>query len=188
MPLDQQHMHPPATVHPTMQTPLLELTTTLQTGGGLWHTTHPDRYRRILETGALLPEPDIPENERWKTAAGPESHPFVRKLGGVSLFDFGLGFDRESYRRDYPLSSVVTFVPIQQGWGEAVWIEIDRAAVAGNLLSPGEVMLRWKDGGHYRHTFMPMIEAAHLGPLPRSAFRRALRASRSPETVIDVGT
>jgi len=38
--------------------------------GGLWHTTHPDRFERILKAGAILPEPDIPDKERWKTAEG----------------------------------------------------------------------------------------------------------------------
>lgn len=186
MPVDDQRLRSPVTGHPTMQT-LLELTKTIQTGGGLWHTTHPDRYRRILETGALLPEPGIPENERWKTARGPEFYPFVRKLGGVSLFDFGPGFDKEAYRRVNFFSSVGTFLPIHDGWEEAVWIEIDRDAVLGSLLSPSEVLRLWKEGEHYRHTLMPMIEAAHLGPLPRSAFRRALLASSKPEAILDMG-
>jgi hypothetical protein len=33
---------------------------------GLWHTTHPDRYTGILSTGAILPNPDIPDSDRWK--------------------------------------------------------------------------------------------------------------------------
>jgi hypothetical protein len=35
--------------------------------GRLWHTTHPDHFQRILQRGAIIPEPDIPESARWKT-------------------------------------------------------------------------------------------------------------------------
>jgi hypothetical protein len=40
--------------------------------GGLWHTTHPDRFEMILRSVAILPEPDIPDNERWSTFEGPK--------------------------------------------------------------------------------------------------------------------
>jgi hypothetical protein len=33
--------------------------------GGLWHTTHPDRFTKILESGGISPGADIPENERF---------------------------------------------------------------------------------------------------------------------------
>ena len=56
--------------------------------GGVWHTTSQDRFLRILECGAILPEPDISERERWGTAAGSEGHSYTRSIGGVSLFDF----------------------------------------------------------------------------------------------------
>jgi hypothetical protein len=55
--------------------------------GGLWHTTHPDRFKKILESGGIWPEPDIPENERCGTRDGRESYSYVRFIGGVSLFD-----------------------------------------------------------------------------------------------------
>ena len=48
--------------------------------GGLWHTTHSERFKAILETGAILPEPSIPDRERWGTLEGAE-HPYVRTLG-----------------------------------------------------------------------------------------------------------
>ena len=50
--------------------------------GGLWHTTHPDRFRDILTRGAIIPEPDIPNSERWKASKEPEFYPYVRTLGG----------------------------------------------------------------------------------------------------------
>jgi uncharacterized glyoxalase superfamily protein PhnB len=37
----------------------------------LWHTTTPNRYESILRAGSILPNPDIPESDRWKTAHGP---------------------------------------------------------------------------------------------------------------------
>src|SRR5215470_9580940 len=77
---------------------------------GLWHTTTPDRYGGMLRTGSILPNPDMPEAERWKTAAGPHYYPYVRTLGGVSLFDFR-GFDSDVYSHNYPLSTWREFVP-----------------------------------------------------------------------------
>src|SRR5882672_4084889 len=56
--------------------------------GGLWHTTYPERFDGILKTGAILPEPVIPDADRWATSRGREHYPYVRMLGGVSLFDF----------------------------------------------------------------------------------------------------
>ena len=56
--------------------------------GSVWHTTRPERFQHILESGAILPEPDIPKAERWGTAGGPEGYPYVRSIGAVSLFDF----------------------------------------------------------------------------------------------------
>src|SRR5579859_921647 len=40
--------------------------------GKLWHTTHPDRFNAILAKGAILPEAEISDSERWGTAAGQE--------------------------------------------------------------------------------------------------------------------
>jgi len=41
-----------------------------------------------MQSGALLPDPDIPDCERWG------GYSYVRSIGGVSLFDFGR-FDEE---------------------------------------------------------------------------------------------
>lgn len=72
--------------------------------GRLWHTTRPDRVPAIMETGALMAEPNIPDAERQKTKRGPDYYPFVRKIGGVSLFDFH-EFDAEAYSLRCPSSS-----------------------------------------------------------------------------------
>lgn len=139
--------------------------------GGLWHTTRPDRFATILATGGLSATPDVPDRERWK-ATRPEHYPFVRCLGGVSLFDFA-DFDREGYERTHPMSNWYDFVPHLAKWGGAVWIEIDRAAVAGSLVSKDELVARWDQEGNRGHTIMPRIEAAHIGDMPTSAFRSA---------------
>lgn len=137
--------------------------------GGLWHTTRPDRIPSIFSSGSLMVEPDISETERW---GRPDHPPFVRKIGGVSLFDF-LDFDPGRYSETHPLSSWQHFVPYRKSWGGAVWLRIDRAAVAQGLLSTDEVMKRWTCDGNHRYNVMPRIEAAHIGDLPISAISSA---------------
>jgi len=56
--------------------------------GGLWHSTHPERFTGILQSGAILPEPNMQDSDRWKTSRGRGFYPYVRLIGGVSLFDF----------------------------------------------------------------------------------------------------
>ena len=76
--------------------------------GGLWHTTHPDRFKSIIACGAILPEPNIPEAERNRTLNGKKLS-YVRFLGGLSLFDFD-HFNPDIYMKDYPASSWQTFI------------------------------------------------------------------------------
>jgi len=140
--------------------------------GALWHTTHPDRFRHILELGSILPIPDPPNPDGWQTMDGEPYRSYAHTLNGVSLFDFDQ-FDPESYSTKYPMSSWDVFVPYREKWGSAVWIEIDRERVASNLISPADVITKWNSEGMHRHGIMPSIEAVHLGPLPRSAFKRA---------------
>jgi len=35
--------------------------------GGLWHTTHPDRFKCIMETGAILTASETSNPDGWKT-------------------------------------------------------------------------------------------------------------------------
>ncbi|WP_316168226.1 MULTISPECIES: hypothetical protein [unclassified Bradyrhizobium] len=139
----------------------------------LWHMTHPHRFRGILERGAILPEPEIPEKERWKSGRGRDYYPYVRSIGGVSLFDFD-GFDPVNYSEQCRLSNWHDFVPFPSAWGSAVWIEIDRAKIADRFVSGSDLLARWKQEGAHRHTIMPYIEAAFIGELPRSNFLRAI--------------
>ena len=139
--------------------------------GRLWHTTHPVRFQSILNHGAILPEPNIPDCDRWHTSQYIELYPYVRILGGVSLFDFDQ-FDPKSYGEKYPMSSWYEFVPYRKGWGCSVWIEIDRQRVAEHFISGLSLRKRRESEKAYRHPFMPVIEATHLGPVERTAFKR----------------
>jgi hypothetical protein len=150
--------------------------------GGLWHTTLPDRFKAILEHGAILPEPNIPDCERWATTAGAKHYHYVRTLEGICLFDFDQ-FEPETYSERYPASSWSYFVPCHLAWGRAVWIELDRSKLTSpHFVSGSELVAKWKADEAYGHNFMPEIEAAYLGPIPRMTFKRALLVQReNPE-------
>ncbi|WP_420406150.1 hypothetical protein [Nisaea sp.] len=142
--------------------------------GKLWHTTHPERFLGIIKSQAVLVEPDLPENERWGTSNGPKNYPFVRHIGGLSLFDF-LNFDPAEYRDRYPVSSWRSFVPYRSDWNGAVWIEVNRTSLQrSHFLTGPELRDRYVEGGDLAHNIMPHIEAAYLAELPISACRRAL--------------
>lgn len=155
--------------------------------GRLWHTTRPNLFASIIASGGLSPEPDVGNAQRWKTSRGPEYYPFVRKIGGVSLFDFR-DFDAERYAETHPMSNWRAFVPHMESWRGAVWIEIDRDQIADSFVSADEVVKRWDAGGHHRHTIMPRIEAAHIGILPREAFLSAFLTWASGEQVREIST
>lgn len=142
--------------------------------GGLWHVTHPERFVGVLECGAILGDPKkIPDTDRWSTSQGPKHYPYVRSIGGVSLFDFH-EFYPESYRSKHASSNWAEFVPYRRVWGGAVWIEIDRQHDLPCFLSGCELLTKWKSDEAWGHKIMPLIEAAYLGPLPVAAFMRAL--------------
>jgi len=153
---------------------------------GLWHTTSSDRFKSILTTCAILPNPNIPDSERWKTSMGAHYYPYVRTIGGVSLFDFD-SFDAESYNHQYPFSTWDEFVPWRESWGSSVWIEIDRVRLADGFISTLDLLARWKTDEARSHTIMPKIEAAYLGSIPRVVFIRAFLASPNGIDWIDQG-
>jgi hypothetical protein len=142
---------------------------------GLWHTTTLERFEGIRQHGAILPNPDIPDSERWHTSAGPAAYPYVRTLGGVSLFDFR-EFDPETYNDKYPLSVWAEFVPFRRQHRCAVWLCINPQSVTNAYIGPGQLLAKWKEGGSLQHTLMPMIEGAHIGPVPRAAIVEVLAA------------
>ncbi|MGH2507208.1 MAG: hypothetical protein ACRDHZ_07345 [Ktedonobacteraceae bacterium] len=136
---------------------------------GVWHTTSPERYASILLEGAILPEPSIPDAERWGTAGGPGLYPYTRYLGGVSLFDFS-EFDPDAYEAAYPFSMWRKFVPKIADWSSAIWIRMDPNILGERYIDPAKLLGRWKAEGAFQRKLMPMIEAAHLGAVPSSAF------------------
>ncbi|WP_278370487.1 hypothetical protein, partial [Pseudoalteromonas lipolytica] len=85
--------------------------------GSVWHTTSLERYSMIVVNGCIKVNPDIPDSERWGTKLGEKHFPFVRSLGGISVFDF----------RDFDVDATdwATFVPCRTDWQNAVWIEVD---------------------------------------------------------------
>jgi hypothetical protein len=145
--------------------------------GGLWHTTHPDRFKRILERGAILPIPDPPNPDGWKTMSGDPYCTYAHKLGGVSLFDFHQ-FDPKSYAEKCPMSTWQAFVPYREKWDSSVWIEIDRSLVTSNFVAGSEALARQKEENAQRYALMPYIEAVHVGFLPRKAFKRAFQVGK----------
>ncbi|MGR9117680.1 MAG: hypothetical protein ACU85E_18230 [Gammaproteobacteria bacterium] len=138
----------------------------------IWHTTHPDRFNTIRRCGEIVPNPDLPESERWKTNCGPDYYSFVRHIGGISLFDF-YGFDPVAYNAACPMSSWRTFVPVHRDWFSAIWLKIDTSQVNGQYFSPKELSERQQAEGAFRHTLMPRIEAGVVGTIPLAAVTAA---------------
>jgi hypothetical protein len=77
-------------------------------------------------------------------------------------------------------------VPYLREEAGAVWIEIDRAKLEADKFVSGSAMIdRWKSDNAHKHNFMPLIEAVHLGPLPRTAFKRAFLAAPKGDIRLD---
>jgi len=146
---------------------------------GLWHTTHPLRFDLIRISGAIVANPKLPESERWKTTQGAAYYPFVRTLNAISLFDF-TDFEPDKYSNEYPLSTWWTFVPCRRDWDSSIWIEIDRALIEASFVPARQIIAMWNERRAYRHTVMPIVEAASTEPIPITAFRRVLCWERSP--------
>lgn len=138
-----------------------------------WHTTSIERFESILDCGFIHPEPDI-EGFRWSALQGSEYYPFVRTLGGVSIFDFG-GFIPKLYSEKYPASSWRSFVPIQRGWKQAVWIQLSPVNMPGEFLNGLQLKALQEAKYAYRNNLMPSIECAHLGSIPIESFVSVLR-------------
>jgi hypothetical protein len=144
-----------------------------QLANRIWHTTTEERFTSISNDGAILPEPNIPDIDRWGTAMGPEKHPFVRSIGGVSLFDFR-DFQPEEYDKQYPNSSWREFVPCRPKNKSAVWIEIRLSQVDESFVDGVTLLSRWNSSDERYRKIMPLIECAHIGPIGTSAFGEVL--------------
>ncbi len=134
--------------------------------GSFWHTTSVARFESILATGSIMVEPGLPEKERYGGG------PFVRSLGGVSLFDFPAGFDFEKYDVEIPTNSLGEFVPFKRVWGQSVWLRLDTDTLAQGIRSGKAIRALWKELGSARR-FIPEVEGAHLGDIPIGAIKDA---------------
>lgn len=85
------------------------------------------------------------------------------------------------------MSNWRAFVPYVEAWRGAVWIEIDRTRIAGQSISADNVVKRWDEGGYWKHSVMPRIEAAHIGTLPQEAFVSAFLTWASGQRVAEIG-
>jgi len=179
-------MRPDSFAQSTVDMRVIRESVLRELNASLWHTTHPDRFKRILEMGSILPVPENPNPDGWKTMDGAPYRSYAHTLGGVSLFDFHQ-FDPESYGTKCPMSSWYEFVPFREKWGSAVWIEIDRELIVSQFISGPDLVTKWNADKAYRHNFMPYIEAVHLGPVPRTAFKRAFIVGKSDTQPRPVG-
>lgn len=144
-----------------------------QLANRVWHTTTEERFTAISNDGAILPDPNISDNQRWGTVSGPEKYPFVRSIGGVSLFDFR-GFEAETYELQYPVSTWREFVPCGSKSESAVWIEIRLSHIEQHFIDGAALLSKWKNSGELYRKIMPLIECAHIGPIAASAFGEVL--------------
>jgi hypothetical protein len=137
--------------------------------GGLWYMTRPERFGALLAARSMLPEAQ--NDDRWKTSCTSWYYRLVRSIGAVSLLDFR-NFARTRHASESPVSSWHNFLPYPDDWGCAVWVEIDPDLVDSGVISPSELLSRWKsttNQGPIRHG----VEAAHIGPLTTSAIKKA---------------
>lgn len=143
---------------------------------GIWHTTSPSGFQSIVADGSILVEPNIDDSKRWKTSGGPKYYPFVRTLGGVSLFDFQ-GFNIEEYDKACAMCSWREFVPFREAWGTSIWLKFELMSENEAYRTPSELQRLQDEKKAHRHTLMPRIEAAHIGDLPMKLCSRAMRIS-----------
>lgn len=121
--------------------------------GRLWHATSVAGLEGILREGIIRPD----ATTRHHAA-------YVRSIGAVSVFDLA-----------EPDSGISIIASHWSHWcrGEIAtpyWLEIDRAAVAGQYLDPRETLRRWRKrpepDGTPETRLIANIEAAHVGPIP----------------------
>lgn len=129
--------------------------------GRLWHATGPRALRSIVEDGEIR----IGGIDRYKNA-------LTRKLGCVSLFDFGpaagKGMTAESLHFSITnMHGWLSGTGIPGGPRGVVWLEVDRARARERLIDPAA--MRVLSGTELRSLrFIAGVEAGHRGPLPVS--------------------
>ena len=152
--------------------------------GSVWHSTSIERYEKIKSDGEIKAEPDLPDKERFSTALGDKHYPFVRSIGGVSVFDFRT-FDVKKYNHQFGASNWATFAPCRTGWTETIWIEVDILQVKDTFISGQEIREKWKNENSSRK-FITIIEGAVIGSIPSSAFKKVLLYKSIHNEFVDV--
>jgi len=146
--------------------------------GSIWHTTSSERLEQIYAAGAITPNPSIPDKHRWNTKGGPGRYPFVREIGGISLFDFR-GFDANKYSEKFPLSGWRRFVPCVQYWDESYWIELSVDERSPEFLNGIELQKKQAEMSALSNILMPLIECAFIGDISIDSFRKVLYYDQS---------
>ncbi|MGR5518921.1 hypothetical protein ACPV5H_26345 [Vibrio harveyi] len=128
-----------------------------QLQGKVWHSTTLENANEIVRKGYILAEPNIDQSKRWGRNDS-SAYPFVRSIGGISLFDFRLPSSHSN-----PM--LYSFVPCKAGYTQTVWFEIDIQKLDESFLSADETREQWKASGMVRN-YMPKLEACSLCPIP----------------------
>jgi hypothetical protein len=62
-------------------------------------------------------------------------------------------------------------------------LEIDKSRVLASYVDPDALLQKWKYENAERHTMMPMIEGAHIGPIAHGAVIRTLRVTHDNRSI-----
>lgn len=129
--------------------------------GRLWHATGPRALRSIMEDGEIR----IGVVDRYKNA-------LTRKLGCVSLFDFGpaAGNDMTAENLRFSIMNMhgwLSGTRVPGGPRGVVWLEVDRARAREKLIDPA-AMRALSRTESLSLRFIAGVEAGHRGPLPIS--------------------
>jgi hypothetical protein len=138
-------------------------------GTGIWHVTSKSCFKSMLADGEIKAEPRIPDDKRYNTDKGTKYYPFVRSIGGISLFDFCT----EEFKFHHYINAV-NFSPksCNEELSDIVWIEMDRDAIKDRIITNNELMKqRIKE---CFHQIIPIYEIAVIETISTSAFIRTI--------------
>jgi len=109
----------------------------------------------------------------------------VRYLGGVSLFEIN-DINLKLNEKSQPGYNWSSFIPVQPRFGSAIWIEIDRDHIAEKFISAPMLIARWKNENALGHRILANIEAAHIGPIPVTTFKRVFSVSKGDNQIREI--
>ena len=65
-------------------------------------------------------------------------------------------------------------------------MEIDRTKLGDAYIDGEELLARWKREKAQQHTMMPLVEAAHIGPIPMQAVSQVFRIGADDPTFVTI--